>query len=165
LDPNFVRTVILLVRHGEEGSLGLVLNRPLEMTVQDACEKVLGTTCSAKGVLHQGGPCEGPLMVIHNRMGASEQEIVPGVHFCTDREKIETLLDDEDVTAKYFVGYSGWGPGQLEAEIELGSWISAPADEIRVFDESDELWSRLMTELTFGRYIKPDQIPDDPSMN
>ena len=63
MDPNFVRTVILLVRYGDDGALGLVLNRPLETSVKEACEKVLETPCNADGNLFQGGPCEGPLTV------------------------------------------------------------------------------------------------------
>jgi putative transcriptional regulator len=165
MDPNFVRTVILLVRHGEDGSLGLVLNRPLEMTVREACDKVLETPCNAEGSLFQGGPCEGPLMAIHTRRKSSEQEVLPGLHFTTDREKMENLLEAGGVRAKYFVGYSGWGPGQLEAEMETGSWITAPADAARVFDDNEEQWSRLMTELTLGKHIRPELIPDDPSVN
>jgi putative transcriptional regulator len=123
VDPNFARAIVFMISHSDEGSLGLVLNRPLEMTVKEACEQVLETTCDVHGTLYQGGPCEGPLMVLHTPTAglSAEVEVVPGVCFTTDREKIESLLVDADVTAKYFVGYSGWGAGQLEAEIETGS--------------------------------------------
>jgi putative transcriptional regulator len=167
VDPNFARAVVLMVSHDEQGSLGLVLNRPLEMTVKEACEQVLETTCDIDDCLHQGGPCEGPLMVLHTQSAdlQTETEVLPGVHFTTDREKIESLLRDADITAKYFVGYSGWGPGQLEAEIEIGSWIRAAASKEQIFDSKSDQWSRLMTASTMGQNIKPEQIPDDPSMN
>jgi putative transcriptional regulator len=167
VDPNFARAIVLMISHGEQGSLGLVLNRPLEMTVKEACEQVLETTCDIGAPLHQGGPCEGPLMVLHTLSTEfrSESEVVPGVQFTTDREKIETLLHDADITAKYFVGYSGWGPGQLEEEIESGSWIRATASKDGIFDTNPDLWSRLMTASTLGQNIRPEQIPDDPSMN
>jgi putative transcriptional regulator len=166
-DPNFARAVVLMVSHSEEGSLGLVLNRPLEMTVKEACEQALETTCDIDDALHQGGPCEGPLMVLHTQNAElkEETEVLPGVHFTTDREKIESLLRDADITAKYFVGYSGWGPGQLEAEIEVGSWIRAAASKEQIFGEKGDQWSRLMTASTLGQNIRPEQIPDDPSMN
>jgi putative transcriptional regulator len=166
-DPNFARVVVLMISHGEEGSLGLVLNRPLEMTVKEACEQVLETSCDVDGTLFQGGPCEGPLMVLHTQTSAfkADPEVVPGVLFTTDREKIESLLRDADGEAKYFVGYSGWGAGQLEAEIETGSWILAAASQRLIFDENPEQWSRLMTASTLGQNIRPEQIPDDPSMN
>jgi len=167
VDPNFARAVVLMVSHSEEGSLGLVLNRPLEMTVKEACEQVLETTCDIEGPLYQGGPCEGPLMVLHTQTPIlkAEPEVVPGVHFTTDRERIESLLRAADITAKYFVGYSGWGPGQLEAEIETGSWIRASACKAHIFDDKTDQWSRLMTASTLGQNIRPEQIPDDPSMN
>jgi putative transcriptional regulator len=167
VDPNFARAVVLMVSHSEDGSLGLVLNRPMEMTVKEACEQVLETTCDIEDPLHQGGPCEGPLMVLHTQTPVltAECEVVPGVHFTTDREKIESLLRDAEIIAKYFVGYSGWGPGQLEAEIETGSWIPAAASKAHIFDDKTDQWSRLMTASTLGQNIRPEQIPDDPSMN
>ncbi len=167
VDPNFARSIVLMISHGKEGALGLVLNRPLEMTVKEACEQVLETTCDIEDPLHQGGPCEGPLMVLHTKPTAVqlEPEVVPGIHFTTDREKIEALLHDEEIAAKYFVGYSGWGPGQLETEIESGSWIRTAATKELIFDEKTDQWSRLMTASTLGQNIRPEQIPDDPSLN
>jgi putative transcriptional regulator len=91
--------------------------------------------------------------------------IVPGVHFTTDRSQIETILCDPHITAKYFVGYSGWGPGQLEEEIESGSWIRAAGSKERIFDTNPDQWSRVTTASTLGQNIRPEQIPDDPSMN
>src|SRR5205814_2997514 len=64
-DPNFFRSVVLLVQHTENGALGLILNHPLEMTIANAWEQVSEMPCEATGVLHQGGPCDGPLMVLH----------------------------------------------------------------------------------------------------
>src|SRR3982751_5237695 len=88
MDPNFVRTVVLMVQHGEEGALGLILNRPLQATVRDVCEKVLETPCEIEAPLHQGGPCEGPLMVLHTDADGGiggEVEVMPGVHFTAER--------------------------------------------------------------------------------
>src|SRR5580698_10070881 len=61
-DPNFLRSVVFLVQHGEEGALGLILNRPLETTVRQVCEQVSAASCAIEGQMHQGGPCEGLLM-------------------------------------------------------------------------------------------------------
>jgi putative transcriptional regulator len=167
VDPNFARAVVLMISHSADGSLGLVLNRRLEMTVKEACEQALETTCEIDDPLHQGGPCEGPLMVLHTQSASLslEPEVIPGIHFTTDRERIEGLLKDAGITAKYFVGYSGWGPGQLEAEMEVGSWIPATASKELIFDEKIDQWSKLMTASTLGQNIRPEQIPDDPSMN
>ena len=92
LDPNFARAVVLMVQHGEEGALGLVLNRPLETSVSDLFEQVLGAPTAAEGVLHQGGPCKGPLMVLHTHEEAADLTVRDGVYFSTEREKIESLI-------------------------------------------------------------------------
>lgn len=165
VDPNFARTVVLMVQHGEEGALGLVINRPLETSVEEICEKVLETPCAAEGVLYQGGPCEGPLMVVHTHVARSDISVKDGIHFSTERESIEWLLRYNEAPVKYFVGYSGWAAGQLENEMESGSWFTLPAEEEQIFDGGEELWSKLFTAATLGKWIDPDRIPDDPSLN
>jgi putative transcriptional regulator len=164
-DPNFVKSVVLMVQHGEEGALGLVVNRPLDTSVEEICEKVLETPCSTEGVLYQGGPCEGPLMVVHTHNARSDIEVRPGVHFSTERESIEWLLKYNEAPIKFFVGYSGWAAGQLENEMETGSWLSVPAEEDQIFQDGEELWSKLLTAATLGKWIDPERIPDDPSLN
>jgi putative transcriptional regulator len=165
VDPNFARAVVLMVQHGEEGALGLVINRPLETSVEEICEKVLETPCAAEGVLYQGGPCEGPLMVVHTHGSRSDISVRDGVHFSTERESIEWLLRYNEAPIKYFVGYSGWAAGQLENEMESGSWFTLPAEEEQIFDGGEELWSKLFTAATLGKWIDPERIPDDPSLN
>jgi len=171
-DPNFFRTVVFIVQHGDDGALGLVLNRPLDLTVKQACTDTLEVTCKADSVLHQGGPCEGPLMALHTHRKAAElgqgdhAEIVRGIYFSTEKDELEWLLKQPKPKAKFFVGYSGWGPGQLERELETGSWLTAGADAKLVFQVGNpDLWSKLVTLKTLGEGIKPDMIPDDPSIN
>ena len=165
MDPNFVRTVVLMVQHDEKGALGLVLNRPLEVTIRQACEQALETPCAVEGMLHQGGPCEGPLMVVHEYEDKADATVAPGVFFTTEKGKIEWLLQNNERSIKFFVGYAGWGPGQLEAEVETGSWVSAAASPDRVFEGDERQWVTLMTEVTLGHPIDPKLIPEDPSVN
>lgn len=168
VDPNFVRSVIVMVQHGDEGALGLIVNRPLDTTMKEVSEKALDIPCEVDGVLHQGGPCEGPLMVVHTHETASDMEVFPGVFFTTDKNKIEWLMQHNEGAIKFFVGYAGWAPGQLEGEIETESWLIAPADARHVLDAAgggEEQWSKLMTQLTLGKYLDPARIPDDPSLN
>ena len=169
LDPNFAETVVLMVQHDDNGALGLILNRPLETSVKEVCSQVLELPCAVEGMLHQGGPCEGPLMVVHTHALGGQLEVVDGVYFTTEREQIESLLvnaADGEVRTRFFVGYAGWTPGQLEAEMQTGSWLTAPADIEQIFSEDiDAQWKKLMQRLTVGRYIDPDQMPRDPNMN
>ena len=164
-DPNFQRTVVLILRHGEDGAMGLVLNRPLELSVREACEEALATPCKVNGQLHQGGPCEGPLMVLHSDAVAGGIEASIGVYLTTDKEDVERLLADPDVPIKCFLGYAGWGTGQLEEEITQGAWLVTPAAGDQIFGDDARIWSKLMTILTLGSEIDPNRIPDDPSVN
>jgi putative transcriptional regulator len=171
-DPNFHHTVILLVQHGKDGALGLVLNRPLDVTLKHACEEVLEATCRAEGVLRQGGPCPGPLMTLHSHDGAphfgsdERLEVISGLYFSTDRDELEWLLKQERPSAMFFLGYSGWGPGQLEREMADGAWIATATTSKIVFEASQSgQWSKLLTRASLGGRVKPELIPDDPSVN
>jgi putative transcriptional regulator len=165
LDPNFLHTVLVIVQHNHEGALGLVLNRPLETTVKEASEQILGSECPAEGSLYQGGPCEGPLMVVHRHDDMKDATIFPGVYFTTERSKIEWLLQNELTGAKYFVGYSGWTAGQLEAEMETGTWLVSQPTPEQIFNDYEDLWQTVTTLIAMGKFVDPSRIPDDPSMN
>src|SRR5258706_8102025 len=90
VDPNFFHTVVLMVQHNDEGALGLVLNRPLQTTVAEMWQQVdEGTHCGVAGALHQGGPCEGALMVVHAAENCAESEVAKGIYFCMRRDVIE----------------------------------------------------------------------------
>jgi len=166
-DPNFAHTVTLIVQHDENGALGLILNRPSETTIQEACSQALELPCVVEGVLFQGGPCQGPLMVLHDRDGESQIDVMDGVHFTTERGEIESLLLNTDVKIKCFVGYSGWGAGQLEMEYDIGSWLTFPADPDQIFNSppGEEHYNKLIQKLTIGQYIDPEKIPEDPNLN
>ncbi len=164
-DPNFARTVVLLVQHDDNGALGVIVNRPLDVTVQQACEQVLGTGCEVGGVLHHGGPCEAMLMVVHTDKPSGEAEVFPGLYFTTTKEHVEELFENPVSEMKFFVGYAGWSPGQLESELETDSWLLTPASKDRLFSPPENLWNRLSTEANLSKWIDPNRIPEDPSVN
>jgi putative transcriptional regulator len=164
-DPNFHRTVVLILRHGDDGSMGLVLNRPLELSVKEACEQALVSPCNVEGPLHQGGPCEGPLMVLHSDAVSGGMEATMGVYLTTDKDDVERLLADAEVPVKCFLGYAGWGAGQLEDELSEGAWLTTPAAGDHIFGADARIWSKLMTIITLGKEIDPSRIPDDPTVN
>ncbi len=175
-DPNFSKSVVLMLQHDEGGALGVVVNRPLDVTVRQACEQVLGVACEVDGPLHHGGPCEAVMMVLFPADAADDDDgdddaIVPGLRFTSDKQQIERLLrsgptaGDDGAAMKVVVGYSGWGAGQLEAEMESGSWLTIPATATRALGPAGPLWTRLVTEANLGKFIDPRRIPDDPSVN
>jgi len=92
---------VLLVQHNDEGALGLVLNRPLQTTVQEMWQQVdEGTQCGVGGALHQGGPCEGALMVVHAAEDRAESEVAKGIYFCMRRDVIERLVAENQAAMK-----------------------------------------------------------------
>lgn len=165
VDPNFFRSIVLMVQHNEQGALGLILNRITRTTVAEVCEKLLEETPgSIEGNVRQGGPCEGPLMILHNEEAAGDLEVISGVQFSTDRQKIEWLLRQHEGPAGVFIGYAGWSAGQLEEELKGNSWLVLPATAGEVFDPSLN-WQRMLTRAFLAQYIPVDQIPTDPRAN
>jgi len=168
VDPNFFHTVVLIVQHNEEGAFGLVLNRPVETTVAEMWREVADEYCGVEGVLHQGGPCEGPLMVVHKEEEYSEIVVAPGVYFCTRKDTIERFVADSGTQSKFFAGYAGWTAGQLEAEMEEDSWLSMPATAGAIFSDAEDLWNSLMRKAGLAKIwpgLDPARIPEDPSVN
>ena len=167
-DPNFVRTVVLLVHHDEEGAFGVVLNRLADITVSELLEKVGLPPFDSDQLVHLGGPVPGPLMVVHGDSALSEMEILPGVHFAAQRENLERLLQQEEHPYRVFVNHSGWGAGQLEDELKQGAWLTTPATSEYVFCEEPDLWKRVT--ILVGTSVLVDvlgikHLPEEPGLN
>jgi putative transcriptional regulator len=167
-DPNFFRTVILLIRHNDEGALGLVLNRPTNTTLREVWSQVDDSPCQHEGVLHMGGPVQGPLMALHTEEFMLEEEVLPGLYFSASTDNLQRLVSGEHQPVAFFVGYAGWGAGQLENELKEGSWLVAPASPGEVFDQDDRSWDRLVRRVVGQQLFKAMQIkhvPNDPRVN
>lgn len=168
-DPNFVRTITLMVEHNEEGALGLTLNRPTDTELSSVWEQISPQPCGIHDVLYQGGPCEGPLMVLHTQPSLGEQTVIDGIYFTTNEEAVTSLVTAPEGRSRYFVGYAGWSPNQLELELDAGSWLHAPASSDHVFLEDDRHWLRLHHQIRISREgvapITTAHLPADPSMN
>ncbi len=170
VDPNFVQTVVLLIHHSSEGAFGVVLNRPSEKTIQDLWEEVNEGPCDNQQCLHLGGPVSGPLIAVHTDSSLAELEIVPGLYFSAHRDHIAQLVSQRNERFRLFVGHSGWGGGQLESELDVGSWLTAPATVDYVFCDETELWKTVSKQigeslLLSTLHLDPAQIPPDPSLN
>ena len=114
----FTRAVVLLIRHNDDGALGLILNRRTRATLKEAWGKLSEVPCFREESLFLGGPCEGPLMALHQHTALLEHETLPGLYFCASKDKLERLAATKGgPPVKFFAGYSGWSAGQLEDEI------------------------------------------------
>ncbi len=165
-DPNFVRTVVLVGEHTEEGALGVVLNRPSETTVSEGVPD-LADLVEDGDLVHVGGPVQpSAVLVLAQFSDPAEAEVlvVDDVGFLSlddEGERVATALP----RARVFAGYAGGGPGQLEAELERDDWIVEPAASEDVFAESAErLWSQVL-DRKGGAYRLVARMPLDPSLN
>lgn len=168
LDPNFARSVVLIVRHSEEGAMGLVLNRPTKTSVAEAWKQVSEAPCPTGGLIHLGGPCRGPLMAIHQDQELGEIEVVPGVYFCSEPENLERLISKGDDPSRFFIGCAGWGPGQLESEMREDSWLTAPATIEQIFEGPYDIWAQLTRQIYGLKMLSAlgiTNVPADPSLN
>ncbi len=152
-DPRFRKTVIVMIRHDADGAFGLIVNRALGSGSLKNFLKGLGRAGGDAGgdlTLHYGGPVQGDVgFVLHSAEFQSEtsQPIVPSTDNRTDNGIAWSPAPDAlDAASKgqgpkrllFAFGYAGWGPGQLEGEIERGDWLIAPADSGLIFDLTGE---------------------------
>ena len=168
LDPNFVRAVILLIQHTDQGALGVVLNRPIDKIVKDLWKEIGEQPCECEQPLHLGGPVSGPLMALHSHKRLAEMKIGSGVFFAASKDNLEELVQQRDHAFRLFVGHAGWGSGQLEDELKQGAWLTTPATAAYVFYEGDDLWKTVAGQIgssLLSSALKVKNIPDDPSMN
>ena len=169
LSEPFSHSVVLLVRHNDEGALGLILNRRTNASLKETWARLSEVPCHRDEALFLGGPCEGPLVALHTHEFLLELEVMPGVYFCAGKDKLERLAaQDGSEPVRFFAGYAGWSAGQLEAEIARGSWSVLPARLEHVFQHDDELWvrtTRQVADAALRRTLKIKQSPPDASLN
>jgi putative transcriptional regulator len=147
LDPYFRRTVVLLCEHHEEGSVGFILNKKTEMKINDLIQEFPDFDAE----VFYGGPVQtDTLHYVHN-LGDLLEESVPiadGVWWGGDFENLKFLISSKLVephNIRFFVGYAGWSGGQLEEEMEIGSWVTAYMHPNYLFkSKPDDLWSQVM---------------------
>jgi putative transcriptional regulator len=166
-DPNFLRAVVLIVQHNDQGALGLILNRRTNAKLKQIWEQISTEPCESDEYVHAGGPVEGPLMALHTSEDLAESEVIPGLYIGTNREHLEQLVATSG-PLRVFAGYAGWGGGQLEIEMREGSWHVAPATIEMVFDGAGDLWHTVMRQITSQTLLsslKIKHIPPDPRLN
>jgi putative transcriptional regulator len=164
-DPNFRHTVVLVGEHNADGALGVVLNRALDVTVEEALPPLSDLVPSGEP-LFQGGPVlpDSPVLLAE----VAHPELVDILAFGSVGflvGEVSADIQPSILRARVFAGYSGWGAGQLEAEMDVDSWIIEPARVDDVFtDAPDLLWSRVL-ERKGPEYRQLSRMPYDPSMN
>jgi putative transcriptional regulator len=165
VDPNFRRSVVLVGEHGEEGALGVILNRTSESTVDEALPE-LASLVDGGSAIHVGGPVQPSAIVVLAEFVEPERAealVLEDIGFLPSEVDPDAL--GELRRARVFAGYAGWGPGQLDEELREGSWIVEPAEPEDVFTVSpEELWSEVLRRKG-GPFGVLALMPPDPSLN
>lgn len=154
VDPNFRRTVVLMLEHDpEQGALGLVVNRTTELSMAQLCQHLeLRWKGGADARVDWGGPVgeEQGWVLLDDRAaeGTDAIALVPGVHWARSQAALRHVAERPGLTARVLLGYAGWAPGQLESEIAEGAWLVVPANERIVFSEAlEESWGAAIRSL------------------
>ena len=166
-DTFFNRTIVYLVDHNEEGSVGFILNKKLELKVCDAISGFEGW----EEYLSMGGPVAPDTLHYLHRMG----DLIPksvwvddNIFWGGDIDFIRSLIRDKKLDTnqiRFFLGYSGWSAGQLERELKENSWVIARvATDIVLNDQIDNTWKRVLRGLN-SKYRMWADFPESPDMN
>lgn len=165
-DPNFQRTVVLLVEHNEAGSLGFVLNRQLVANIQDLVDDVP----PFEAPIFLGGPVEhNTLHFLHTRAELpGAQPLGDGIFWSGNADALFEQIRQESISPQevvFCLGYAGWGAGQLQNELDQKTWIVTPAEASFIFTENyGDLWQRLLHHMG-GKYRILANYPADPQLN
>lgn len=166
-DPNFSRTVVFLTEHNFDGSVGFVLNRELDIPINEAIDHFP----YFDGPLYIGGPVENSSLFYLHTLGEAipgSTEIFSGLFWGGEFDVVKSLLENGTLKSdsiKFFTGYSGWNENQLEKEMRQRSWIVADATTEQVMSaEIDQLWQNVLNEMG-DKYAMMAKFPVDPSLN
>ena len=163
----FERSVILMCQHDKEGAFGLVINRPTSSRLEDGVSTDVSESVGHLRV-YEGGPVQSSVFTyLHADQLILNPNVMPNLNLGHSIESLSELGASYSATQqiKVFAGYSGWGGGQLEGELENKAWITCPADLERVFhDDPDNLWRNILRDLGWEKRLLADS-PDDLSFN
>lgn len=167
-DPNFDRTVVLMIEHSTEGALGVVLNRPTDLEVGVVLAE-WADLAATPSVLYLGGPVEQSAVIAlgrsHGADGPPGWSPVVGDVGTIDLHREPAELSPVVAGIRFFAGYSGWGPGQLDGELAQGAWLVVDALADDVFAPDPETMWRSVLRRQGGRVSRLADFPVHPSLN
>ncbi len=145
-DPNFRQSVVLLLRADEQGAMGVVINQESSLLVRDLCrDHSIPYAGDDRMLVRCGGPVEpehGLVLYGRDHADPDGEPVVDGLHLSASKNTLARLCDLEQGRFQCYAGYAGWGPGQLQQEIEAGTWLACSADPKMVLEAAPaEVWS------------------------
>jgi putative transcriptional regulator len=152
-DPNFSKTVLLLIRYGQDGAAGLVINRPSTVKVSTVIPEIKESD-HRQETFYLGGPVEPNkvLLLLKTKKPPDESiQVFDNVYISSSRKELLRLIENSNKNEKFriYAGYAGWAPKQLESECDRGDWYIIAADTQTLFDKkSSEIWPALIHRFT-----------------
>ena len=166
-DGNFKASVVLLCNYIEEGAFGFVINKPMELSINDLIDDFPVFDAN----VYLGGPVENDLLhFLHCRPDIIDDgtEVAPGIFWGGDFEMLKLMIIAGQIKAtevKFIAGYSGWEQNQLKSELDGGAWIQAESNEDYVFvTDSEKLWRTILNDLG-GHFKLLSNLPENPNLN
>jgi putative transcriptional regulator len=165
-DQYFKRSVVLLAEHNAEGTVGFILNRPLDVKLKD----VMADTGDSPLPLFLGGPVQRDNLFFVHTLGDLIEDSMPvceGLWWAGNFGTVKEMVKREEIRdehIRFFIGYSGWTEGQLEEEMKSNSWIVTAAKQKHILLPHDQLWGTVLKSMG-KKYAEIANYPEDPSLN
>lgn len=166
-DPYFRRAVVLLIEHNNEGTFGFILNKPMSLTINDT----LFNFPDFDADVFMGGPVQPENLFFLHTLGSElgdAEEVLPGLYWGGDFDTVKAGIMSGKVQKKdirFFVGYAGWGEGQLEEEIAAESWlVSETTAEDLMLPDTGKIWPHCLKQMGKQHSILAN-FPEDPALN
>lgn len=169
-DPNFHRSVVLLCRHGEDGALGFIVNRPLEIPAAELLDLGSNVTADLPLTVWEGGPVNqerGWLLCRDEPTEGETLNVCDGIFMSSSQAHLTSVLQGDPRRcqpdrARLLLGYAGWGPGQLDHELAASAWLTVPVDMDLIFHTpSEKVWERAIRSLG----VEPGAISPGPGIH
>jgi putative transcriptional regulator len=149
-DPNFSRSVVLLVEHNESGAMGIVFNRPSDIALTEIGKEHDMEVHAGAGHAYIGGPVQRERgFLVHRRGDVTDSvQVQDDVFLSVSTDALRLLLAGDPEAYRLCLGYAGWGPGQLEREMVAGGWLNSSISSKRIFDTpAEKIWDAVIRDL------------------
>lgn len=166
-DPNFYKTVVLIVEHSDEGAMGLVVNRPSSLSVTTALSHEFDLSNNDE-LVHVGGPVDrDALFMLHSGedLDCCDRQVAPGIMTVADHDTFATIIRSAhngkrpELAYRIFHGCAGWAPEQLEGEIARGDWLTVPATADATFvDDPYQVWDAAIARIFKANRLVPQSV-------
>jgi putative transcriptional regulator len=149
-DPNFTRSVVLLVEHNESGAMGIVFNRPSDIALVEIGKEHGMEVHAQAGNAYVGGPVQRERgFLVHRRPEVADSvQLQDEVFLSVSTDALRALLAGDPGAYRLCLGYAGWAPGQLESEMVAGGWLNSSITSKRIFDTpAEKIWEAVIRDL------------------